>query len=74
MLSRLGLRTDATNLIIAPIQMTNFHLEGDKWMYDSISKGTSTTRILKELNAETEEINRNLNDYIEAPMIIDGNT
>lgn len=71
MLSRLGLRTDATNLIVAPIQMENFHLEGDKWTYDSITKGTSTTTLLKELNADTEDINRNLNDFIEAPLVID---
>jgi hypothetical protein len=72
MLSRLGLRTDATDLIIAPIQMENFHIEGDKWVYDSVKKGTSTTKILKELNADTDDINRNLNDFIEAPLVIDG--
>lgn len=72
MLSRLGLRTEATDLIVAPIQMENFHWAGDKWDYDKVVKGTSTTYLLKNLDADKDYINENLDDYIEAPLVVGG--
>lgn len=72
MLSRMGLRTDSTQLLVAPIQMENFHKEGDVWTYDKINKGTSTTHILKTLHADTEDINKNLDDFIESSLVTTG--
>ena len=70
MLARLGLRTEATDLIIAPIQMKNFKLNNGVWDYDSVEAGTSSTQLLKTLDADSDAINRNLDDSIEAPLIV----
>ncbi len=72
MLQRLGLNTEKTDLVVAPITMDNFHLEGDHWMYDSVSIGAISTEILHTLNeqANSEKLIKNLNEYIEAPVVM----
>jgi len=84
MLRRLGLNTMNTDVMVAPIQMENFRKENDKWVFDHITKGTtdivsgSTTAKsspLISLNERLTEdwLNRNMDEYLEAPMVINGN-
>jgi hypothetical protein len=84
MLRRLGLNTMNTDVMIAPIQMDNFRKEGDTWVFDHVKKGTTdiingaTTAKssgLVSLNERLTEdwLNKNMDEYLEAPMVINGN-
>ena len=58
--------------MIAPIKMSNFRKEGDKWVYDKV-EGAST-ELLKSItdDANKEHIINNLNEYIEQPQVLEG--
>lgn len=72
MLRRLGIQTNGTELMIAPIKMSNFRKEGDTWIFDKVEPGSS--EMLQSIvdSANKESVLNNLNDYIEEPQIIEG--
>lgn len=76
MLTRLGLNTLDTQLLVAPIQMENFRKEGDNWVYDAIKQGNMTSEPLEDLSdySSNPTIQKNINEYMEAPLAIDGHT
>jgi hypothetical protein len=59
---------------VAPLEMTDFRRENDKWVYGSVKKGTSQTNPLKTLTDSLSEdyLTSNLGEFIEAPLVIDG--
>ena len=81
MLRRWGLKTAHTNVMIAPIQMENFHKEGNNWTFDKVSKGTTDivrpngdvakSSGLEKLDDKLSEdwLNNNMDEYMHAPII-----
>ena len=73
MLRRYGFRTDATTLNIIPLQLDNYRNEGGKWVYDDVKLGGNVLESITD-DANKENIANNLDEYIEAPLVIDGDT
>lgn len=76
MLRRWGFNTTSSDIMVAPLEMTNFRRENNKWVYDTVSRGTTARQPFKSLtNSLSEEfLTSNLNEFIEAPLVIDGDT
>lgn len=69
MLEKYGLNVTNGELIIAPIQLVNFHQENDKWVYSDIDY--TKNELLKVLNtkdASWDRIFSNIDDFLVAPF------
>jgi hypothetical protein len=76
MLRRWGFNTTNTDIMVAPLEMTNFRRENGNWTYDSVRKGTTANSPMQSLTDKLSEdfLTENLNEFIEAPLVIDGTT
>ena len=74
MLRRWGLNTTKTDIVVAPIVLEGFRKENDQWVYDNVVQGSTSQYPLESLNDKANEtyVNNNLDDFIEAPLVIDG--
>jgi hypothetical protein len=76
MLRRWGFNTTNTDIMVAPLEMTNFRRENGNWVYDNVTKGTTANSLMRPLTDKLSEeyLTSNLNEFIEAPLVIDGTT
>lgn len=69
MLEKYGLNVNEGKLMIAPIQLLNFHHDSDdKWTYDDITYGRDTFKILKTQGHSWDTIFSNIDDFLIAPF------
>lgn len=67
-----NVKTAGSGLYIAPIRIENFKLdENGEWNYDGISVGGSTPLIELTKQNESDNINRNITEYMDVPVYID---
>lgn len=73
MLRRYGFNTLGTDINIIPLKLDGFRKEGDNWVYNDVVKGDNT--LIQDITeaANKETIANNIDEYIEAPLVIDGN-
>ena len=73
MLRRYGFNTLSTDINIIPLKLDGFRKEGDDWVYNDVVKGDNT--LIQDITeaANKETIGNNIDEYIEAPLVIDGN-
>lgn len=76
MLRRWGFNTTDTDIMVAPLQMTNFRRENNQWTYDTVERGTTARSPLKPLTDKLSEdyLTSNLDEFIEAPLTLGGVT
>ena len=76
MLRRWGFNTTDTDIMVAPLQMTNFRRESNQWTYDTVERGTTARSPLKPLTDKLSEdyLTSNLDEFIEAPLTLGGVT
>lgn len=73
MLRRYGFNTLGTDINIIPLKLDGFRKEGNDWVYDDVIKGDNILiQDITEL-ANKETVGNNIDEYIEAPLVIDGN-
>ena len=74
MLRRYGFQTKGTTINVIPIQLENFRKIGNDWDYNTVEKGS--TKLIENIteSANRDFISNNLDEYIEAPLVVDANT
>nr|DAG87613.1 MAG TPA: hypothetical protein [Crassvirales sp.] len=73
MLRRHGFNTTATSLNIIPLKLDNFRKENGKWTYDNVVPGGNLLESITD-RANKDYIANNLDEYIEAPLLLDGDS
>ena len=73
MLRRHGFNTTATSLNIIPLKLDNFRKENGKWTYDDVVPGGNLLESITD-RANRDYIANNLDEYIEAPLLLDGDS
>lgn len=73
MLRRHGFNTTATSLNIIPLKLNNFRKENGKWTYDNVVPGGNLLESITD-RANKDYIANNLDEYIEAPLLLDGDS
>ena len=74
MLRRLGIDTGAMDLLVAPIKMVGLNKNSGNWDYETIERGSTSTQLLQKLPDDTKKLNDNLDEFIEAPVIVNGHS
>jgi outer membrane PBP1 activator LpoA protein len=86
MLRRWNINTSHTDVMVAPIQMENFHKEGDQWVFDNVTKGNPDiirpdnskveSSALNSLNHQLDQdyLNNNLDEFMAAPIAVEAST
>ena len=76
MLRRWGFNTTDSDIMVAPLQMTNFRRENGQWTYDTVERGTTAKSPLKPLTDKLSEdyLTSNLDEFIEAPIVLEAET
>lgn len=69
MLEKYGLNTSGGKLMIAPIQLTNFHIDSDdKWTYDDISYDETLIKTLLTQESNWDRIFSNIDEFLTVPI------
>lgn len=66
MLQKYGLNIYQGELLIAPIQISNFRKNGDQYIYDGIENYETFTSVTKEIN--TDKMWDNIDEFMPAPF------
>lgn len=77
MLRRAGFNTTATQILVAPIQMSGFRKEFGTYKFNDAVIGTSASSLFESLNERiynSQKISSNLDEYLIAPLVLDGDT
>lgn len=74
MLRRYGFKTSSSTINIVPLQLEGFRKDGDNWEYNKVNLGSP--KLIENITekANKDYINNNLDEYIEAPLVVDANT
>lgn len=74
MLRRYGFNTKGSTINIVPLQLNDFKKVGDNWDYKEVNVGSP--KLIENITekANKDYIDNNLNEYIEAPLVMDAST